>query len=156
MKQKSETISNLFEDKEIRSIWDGEKEEYYFSVVDVIQALTDASIPKRYWSDLKRKLKNEGSELYENVVQLEMVSKKDGKNYLTDTLDTKGIFRLIESISSPKAELFKIQLAKLGCERIDEIFDPEITINRAISYYRKRGYTYEWIKNRLAEIIDRN
>ncbi len=156
MKQKLETISNLFEDKEIRSIWDGEKEEYYFSVVDVIQALTDASIPKRYWSDLKRKLKNEGSELYENVVQLEMVSKKDGKNYLTDTLDTKGIFRLIESISSPKAELFKIQLAKLGCERIDEIFDPEITINRAISYYRKRGYTYEWIKNRLAEIIDRN
>lgn len=95
---KLETISKLFEDKEIRSVWDSEKEEYYFSVVDVISALTDSNIPKRYWTDLKRKLTDEGSELYENIVQLKMKSQKDGKNYLTDTLDTKGILRLIESV----------------------------------------------------------
>lgn len=99
---KLETISNLFEDSEIRSAWDSEKEEYYFSVVDVIRALTDSNIPRNYWSDLKRKLKQEGSQLHENIVQLKMKSQKDGKNYLTDTLDTKGILRLIESILSPK------------------------------------------------------
>lgn len=97
---KLDTISNLFEGKEIRSIWDSEKEDYYFSVVDVIAALTDSKIPKRYWTDLKRKLNEEGSQLYENIVQLKMQSKKDGKNYITDTLDTKGILRLIESVPS--------------------------------------------------------
>ena len=96
--EKMQTISNLFENTEIRSIWDSEKEEYYFSVVDVIGALTDSNIPRNYWSDLKRKLKKEGSQLHENIVQLKMKSQKDGKNYLTDTLDTKGILRLIESI----------------------------------------------------------
>lgn len=111
---KIETILNLFEGKEIRSIWDTDKEEYYFSVIDVISALTDSNIPKRYWTDLKRKLTDEGSELYENIVQLKMKSKKDGKNYLTDTLDTKGILRLIESVPSPKAEPFKLWLAKIG------------------------------------------
>lgn len=103
---KIETISNLFEEKEIRSIWDKEKEDYYYSVVDVIQALTDSNIPKRYWTDLKRKLNEEGSQLYEKIVQLKMKSTKDEKNYLTDTLDTKGILRLIESVPSPKAEVF--------------------------------------------------
>ena len=105
-KNKLETISNLFEGKEIRSIWDSEKEDYYFSVVDVIGVLTNAIIPRNYWSDLKRKLLSEGSQLHENIVQLKMKSKKDGKNYLTDALDTKGILRLIESVPSPKAEVF--------------------------------------------------
>ena len=154
-KDKLETISNLFEGNEIRSIWDNEKEEYYFSVVDVISALTDANIPRNYWSDLKRKLKEEGSQLHEKIVQLKMKSKKDGKNYLTDTLDTKGILRLIESVPSPKAEPFKLWLANLGSERIDEVFDPEIAINRAVDYYRKRGYSDKWIKDRLDGIVDR-
>ena len=154
-KDKLETISNLFEGNEIRSIWDNEKEEYYFSVVDVISALTNANIPRNYWSDLKRKLKEEGSQLHEKIVQLKMKSKKDGKNYLTDTLDTKGILRLIESVPSPKAEPFKLWLANLGSERIDEVFDPEIAINRAVDYYRKRGYSGKWIKDRLDGIVDR-
>ncbi len=154
-KNKLETISNLFEGKEIRSIWDSEKEDYYFSVVDVIGALTNAIIPRNYWSDLKRKLLSEGSQLHENIVQLKMKSKKDGKNYLTDALDTKGILRLIESVSSPKAEPFKVWLANLGSERIDEVFDPEIAINRAVDYYRKRGYSDKWIKDRLNGIVNR-
>ena len=154
-KDKLETISNLFEGNEIRSIWDNEKEEYYFSVVDVISALTNANIPRNYWSDLKRKLKDEGSQLHEKIVQLKMKSKKDEKNYLTDTLDTKGILRLIESVPSPKAEPFKLWLANLGSERIDEVFDPEIAINRAVDYYRKRGYSDKWIKDRLDGIVDR-
>ena len=129
---KLETISNLFEGKEIRSAWDSEKEEYYFSVIDVIGAITDSNIPRNYWSDLKRKLKQEGGQLHENIVQLKMKSKKDGKTYTTDTLDTKGILRLIESIPSLKAEPFKLWLAQMGNERIDEIFDPEIAVNRAI------------------------
>ena len=105
---KLQTITNLFEGKTIRSIWDSEKEEYYFSVVDVISALTNAKIPRNYWSDLKRKLISEGSQLHEKIVQLKMKSSKDNKKYLTDTLDTEGIFRLIESVPSPKAEPFKI------------------------------------------------
>lgn len=151
---KLETISNLFEGKEIRSVWDSEKEEYYFSVVDVISALTDSKIPKRYWSDLKRKLIEEGSQLYENIVQLKMIA-NDGKLRETDTLDTKGIFRLIESVPSSKAEPFKLWLAQMGKERIDEIFDPEIAINRAIDYYRGRGYSDQWIETRLKGILDR-
>lgn len=152
---KLETITNLFEGKEIRSVWDSEKEEYYFSVIDVIGALTDSNIPRNYWSDLKRKLKQEGSQLHENIVQLKMKSKKDGKTYATDTLDTKGILRLIESVPSPKAEPFKLWLAQMGNERIDEIFDPEIAINRAIDYYRSRGYDDKWIEARLKGILDR-
>ena len=135
---KLDTITNLFEGKEIRSIWDSEKEEYFFSVVDVISVLTESSIPRNYWSDLKRKLKNEGSQLHENIVQLKMKSQKDGKNYLTDVLDTKGILRLIESIPSKNAEPFKLWLAQMGKERIDEVFDPEIAINRAVDYYKSK------------------
>lgn len=152
---KLETISNLFEGREIRSIWDSDKEEYYFSVVDVIGALTKANVPRNYWSDLKRKLSEEGSQLHEKIVQLKMKSKKDGKNYLTDTLDTKGILRLIESVPSPKAEPFKMWLASLGSERIDEVFNPEIAIDRAIDYYRKKGYSDEWIEVRLKSILNR-
>ena len=152
---KLETITNLFENNTIRSIWDAEKEEYYFSVVDVISALTNSNIPRNYWSDLKRKLKEEGSQLHENIVQLKMKSKKDGKNYLTDVLDTENIFRLIESVPSPKAEPFKLWLASLGNERINEVFDPELAINRAVNYYRNKGYTDEWIKKKLLGIVDR-
>ena len=154
---KLETISNLFEDNEIRSVWDNEKEEYYFSVVDVISALTNNDYEKsrNYWKWLKNKLNEEGSQLVSNTNQLKMKSKKDGKNYLTDTLDTKGILRLIESVPSPKAEPFKLWLANLGSERIDEVFDPEIAINRAVDYYRKRGYSDKWIKDRLDGIVDR-
>ena len=153
---KLETISNLFEGKEIRSVWDTEKEEYFFSVVDVVEALTDSKIPRNYWSDLKRKLINEGSQLREKIVQLKLRSNKDGKKYITDTLDTEGILRLIESVPSPKAEPFKMWLANLGKERVDEIFDPEIAIKRAIDYYRNRGYSDKWIEARLKGILDRN
>ena len=152
---KIETISNLFEGKEIRSIWDSEKEEYFFSVVDVISALTDSKIPRNYWSDLKRKLIDEGSELHEKIVQLKLKSNKDGKMYLTDTLDTEGILRLIESVPSQKAEPFKVWLASLGKERIDEVFNPEIAVNRAIDYYRNKGYSDKWIEARLKGILDR-
>ena len=134
---KLDTITNLFEGKEIRSIWDSEKEEYFFSVVDVISALTDSKIPKRYWSDLKRKLTEEGSQLYEKSVQLKMQA-NDGKMRETDTLDTKGILRLIESIPSKNAEPFKLWLAQMGKERIDEVFDPELAVNRAVDYYRSK------------------
>ena len=152
---KIDTITNLFEGSEIRSIWDSEKQDYYFSVVDVISALTNANIPRNYWSDLKRKLKEEGSELHEKIVQLKLLSKKDNKNYLTDVLDTEGIFRLIESVPSPKAEPFKMWLASLGKERIDEVFDPEKAIDRAIDYYRKKGYSDSWIEVRLKGILNR-
>lgn len=154
MENKLETISNLFEGDEIRSIWDSEKGEYYFSVVDVISALTESNIPRNYWSDLKRKLKSEGSELHENIVQLKMKA-ADGKLRLTDTLDTSGILRLIESVPSPKAEPFKIWLAVLGKERVDEVFDPEIAISRAIDYYRNKGYGDKWISERLNGILNR-
>ena len=152
---KLNTITNLFEGKEIRSVWDSDKEDYFFSVVDVISALTDSNIPRNYWSDLKRKLKGEGSQLHENIVQLKMKSQKDGKNYLTDTLDTKGILRLIESIPSKNAEPFKLWLAKLGNERIDELFNPELAISRAVNYYRNKGYDDKWIKSRMTGIVDR-
>ena len=138
---KLNTISNLFEGKEIRSVWDSEKEEYYFSVVDIIGALTNNDYQKsrNYWKWLKIKLNDEGSELVSNTNRLKLRA-QDGKMRETDVLDTKGIFRLIESIPSPKAEPMKVWLANLGSERIDEVFDPEIAIKRAINYYRKRGY----------------
>ncbi len=154
LNNKLETILNLFDGKEIRSIWDGEKEEYYFSVVDVINALTDSSDARKYWSVLKLRLKKEGSELTTKCSQLKLKS-KDGKFYNTDVLDTKGILRLIESVPSNKAEPFKLWLANLGSERIDEVFDPEIAVNRAVEYYRKKGYNDEWIKSRLNGIVDR-
>lgn len=155
LNNKLETISNLFEDREIRSIWDSEKEDYYFSVVDVISVLTNSNNPRNYWNMLKARMKEEEqSELSTKCVQLKLKA-KDGKLRLTDTLDTKGILRLIESIPSPKAEPFKMWLANLGSERIDEVFDPEIAINRAVNYYRNKGYTDEWIKTRLTGIVDR-
>lgn len=155
MKEKKlETINNLFNDSNIRSAWDSTKEDYYFSVVDVIAALTDSNIPKRYWSDLKRKLLEEGSQLYENVVRLKLKA-QDGKLRETDTLDTKGILRLIESVPSPKAEPFKLWLANLGNDRIDEVFNPEKAFSRAIDYYLNKGYSLEQIEKRLKGILSR-
>lgn len=152
---KLQTISNLFEGNEIRSVWNSEKEDYYFSVVDVIGVLTESPRPRKYWNALKTKLDNEGSQLSSKLGQLKLKSQKDGKSYLTDVLDTKGILRLIESVPSPKAEPMKLWLANLGSERINEVFDPELAINRAVSYYRNKGYSDEWIKKRLIGIVDR-
>ena len=152
---KLETISKLFEDKEIRSVWDSEKEEYYFSVVDVIGALTESTDSKDYWYRLKKRMtEEEKSELSTKCRQLKLKS-KDGKFYSTDTLDTKGILRLIESVPSPKAEPFKLWLAQMGKERIDEVFDPELAVNRAVDYYRAKGYDDNWIKARLTGVVDR-
>ena len=153
--EKLETIVDLFERKEIRSIWDNEKEDYYFSVVDVVNALANPKDARKYWSVLKTRLKKEGSEVTTNCSQLKMLA-PDGKMRLRDAMKTNDILRLIESIPSPKAEPFKMWLAHLGSERIDEVFDPEIAIKRAINYYRKRGYSDKWIEARLKGILDRN
>lgn len=143
----------LFEGNQIRSVWDNEQEEWYFSVVDVIAVLTGSANPRRYWSDLKRKLQVEegANELYEKIVQLKFKS-SDGKMYKSDATDMQGIFRIIQSIPSPKAEPFKLWLAQVGKERIDEIIDPELTIDRALETYLKKGYTREWINQRLQAI----
>ena len=154
MDKKINTITNLFEGKEIRSIWNPEEEDYYFSIIDVISVLTQSNIPRRYWTDIKNKLSLEGSELYDNIVQLKMKA-KDGKYRNTDTLDTEGIFRLIESIPSKKAEPFKLWLAKLGREEVDNAFDPSKGIDKMIDFYLKKGYTLEWIEARVKAIIDR-
>ena len=141
----------VFEEKKVRTLWDSETEEWYFSVVDVVAVLTDSENPRRYWSDLKIKLSTEGSELYENIVQLKLPA-ADGKMRLTDVLDTKGILRLVQSVPSPKAEPFKMWLAKVGSERLDEIADPEKAILRGADYYRAKGYTEGWINQRLQTI----
>lgn len=152
---KLETITNLFDDKEIRSIWDSEKGEYYFSVIDVIGVLTESNDPAHYWRTLKSRMIQEGNEIVTNCDTFKLKA-KDGKMRNTDMLDMKGIFRLIESVPSPKAEPFKLWLANLGSERIDEVFDPEVAIKRAINYYRSRGYSDKWIESRLKGILDRN
>ena len=154
-RNKVEVITKLFEGNEIRSVWNSDEEDYYFSIVDIIAALVKNKIPRNYWSDLKRKLIVEGSELHEKIVQLKLKSQKDGKRYLTDTLNTEGVFRLIESVSSPKAEPFKLWLAKLGREEIDNVFDPSKGIDKMIDYYLTKGYTLEWIEVRVKAIIDR-
>ena len=153
---KLETVTKLFEGTEIRSVWDSKREDYYFSVVDVIKVLTGNPRARKYWSALKNKLNKEGIELSFNVGQLKLTTQKDGKKYMTDVLDTKGIFRLIESVPSPKAEPFKMWLASLGKERIDDVFDPEKAINRGIEYYLNHGYFEDWIESRLKAILDRN
>ena len=141
----------LFEDKKIRVVYDEEKEDYYFSVVDVVQILSDSKQPRKYWNDLKRKLSLEGSEVSEKIGQLKLVA-QDGKLRETDVLDTKGILRLIQSIPSPKAEPFKLWLANLGSERLDEISNPELAINRGLEYYRSKGYEESWISQRITSI----
>ncbi|MCL2112145.1 MAG: Bro-N domain-containing protein [Clostridiales bacterium] len=141
----------LFEDKRIRRAWNEEAEQWLFSVVDVVGVLTDTDNPRRYWSDLKRKINAEGSQLYEKIVQLKMTA-PDGKRRLTDVADTEQLLRLIQSIPSPKAEPFKLWLARVGRERIEETFDPELTIDRALETYLKKGYSREWINQRLQAI----
>lgn len=152
---KLETISNLFEGKEIRSVWDVEKEEYYFNITDVIKALTDSPDPSHYWRTLKYRMIKEGNQTVTNCDTFKFKS-KDGKMRNADVLDTKGILRLIESVPSSKAEPFKLWLAQMGSDRIDEVFDPEIAIRRAINYYRNKGYSDRWIEARLKGILDRN
>ncbi|TRX13408.1 BRO-N domain-containing protein [Flavobacterium gawalongense] len=141
----------LFEDKKVRTLWDAEQEKWYFSIVDAIEVLTGSSIPKRYWSDLKKKLSKEGSQLYDTIVQLKMKS-SDGKYYKTDVADTEQLFRLIQSIPSPKAEPFKLWLAQIASERLDEMQDPELTIDRALEQYLQLGYSENWINQRLKSI----
>ena len=142
---------HLFEDKKVRTLWDEEQEKWYFSIVDTIKVLTGSTIPKRYWSDLKKKLSKEGSQLYEDIVQLKMQS-ADGKYYKTDVADTEQLFRMIQSISSPKAEPFKLWLAQIASERLDEMQDPEQSIDRALERYLQLGYSENWINQRLKSI----
>lgn len=146
-----EEAIKLFEGQQVRYVWDDEKEKYFFSIVDVIQVLTDSNIPKRYWSDLKRKLAAEGSEVYENIVQLKLQA-ADGKKYLTDVASTEQLLRLIQSVPSKKAEPFKLWLAHLGQERLNQLQDPELSIEQAIKDYRRLGYSEEWINQRIKTI----
>ena len=141
----------LFEDKKIRTSWNEDEEDWYFSVVDVCSVFSESKTPRNYWSDLKRKLKKEGSELHENLVQLKMKS-SDGKKYNTDMLNTKWLLRLVQSIPSPKAEPFKVWLAEVGSQRLDEIADPQKAMDRAIETYRQKGYPEEWITQRMMTI----
>ncbi|RTY90665.1 hypothetical protein EKM01_09480 [Flavobacterium sp. RSP46] len=145
----------LFEDKKVRSHYDAEKEIWYFSVIDVIAILTGSSVPKRYWSDLKKKLTKEGSEVYDKIVRLKMLA-DDGKNRITDTADTEALLRLIQSIPSPKAEPFKQWLAKVGYERIKEIADPEQSIDRARENWKQHGRSEKWIQQRMMGQETRN
>ncbi len=146
-----ETAIKLFKDKQIRTHWDDKEEKWYFSIVDIVGFLTNSANSRKYWSVLKTRLKAEGSELATNCSQLKMLS-ADGKMYLTDVADTETLFRLIQSIPSPKAEPFKIWLAKVGRERIDEIEDPELGIDRLMETYLKKGYSKKWINQRLKSI----
>ncbi len=146
-----ETAIKLFEEKQVRSLWDEDQEKWYISIVDVIEILTGTDRPRKYWSDLKTKLKKEGSELSEKIGQLKMQS-ADGKFYKTDVADTEQLFRLIQSIPSPKAEPFKLWLAQVASERLDEMQDPELSIDRALEQYLKLGYSENWINQRLKSI----
>jgi len=148
---KKENSIILFHQKKVRRHWDEEKELWYFSVVDVIESLTDSQRPRKYWNDLKKKLTEEGSELSEKIGQLKMKA-LDGKFYETDVLDTENILRLVQSIPSPKAEPFKLWLAKVGYERIEETEDPELAIDRVMKTYLKKGYSKDWINQRLKSI----
>ena len=141
----------IFEDKKIRAVWDDKKEEWFFSIVDVVAVLTDSDNPRRYWSDLKRKLSKEGSQLYANIVQLKLPS-SDGKLYKTDVATTEQLFRLIQSIPSPKAEPFKLWMAQVAKDRLDEMQDPELTIDRAMMEYKALGYSDNWINQRSKSI----
>lgn len=150
MTKKNNSIA-LFHEKQIRRHWNEEKELWYFSIIDIITILTDSPRPRKYWNDLKKKLIIEGSQLSEKIGQLKMKS-SDKKFYKTDVLDTENILRLIQSISSPKAEPFKLWLAKVGYQRIEETEDPELTFNRAIQTYLKKGYSKNWINQKLKSI----
>ena len=151
MNNKLEIIQNVFENNKIRTVWNGDEEKYYISVIDVISVLTESNNGRKYWNKLKQRLKEEGNETVTNCHQLKLLA-SDGKYRMTDVVDIEGMFRLIESIPSKKAEPIKQWLAKLGKQRIDEEYDPEITINRALETYRKKGYSDDWINQRLKAI----
>ena len=149
----------LFENQKIRTAWDEEKEEWYFSIVDVVAVLTDAKdydTARNYWKVTKKRLNDEGSQLVTDCNQLKLKSPKDGKRYKTDVATTEQLFRVIQSIPSPKAEPFKLWLAQVGRERIEETIDPELTIDRALETYQKKGYSTDWIHQRLLSIRVRN
>lgn len=145
----------LFEEKHVRSVYNEQDEKWYFSVIDVIQVLTDSTVPKRYWSDLKKKLSKEGSQAYDKIVHLKMTA-EDGKNRVTDTADTETMLRLIQSIPSPKAEPFKQWLALVGAERIAEIENPELAQARIRATYKAKGYSDAWIEKRIRGIQARD
>lgn len=148
---KSNEAIKIFEDKKVRTLWDEESEKWYISIIDVIEILTESPRPRKYWSDLKNKLELEGSELSEKIGQLKMKA-SDGKMRFTDVANTEQLFRLIQSIPSPKAEPFKLWLAKVAKERLDEMSDPELSIDRALKQYLELGYSQNWINQRLKSI----
>jgi len=148
---KQENAIKLFNDKQVRCQWDSETEKWYFSIVDIVEVLTESLNPRKYWSVLKTRLKKQGSELATNCSQLKLEA-ADGKKYLTDVADTETLFRLIQSIPSPKAEPIKLWLAKVGYERVEEIQDPELGFERAMQYYQQKGYSEAWINQRLKSI----
>ena len=151
MNNKLQILNKTFENKKVRTVWNPDEEKYYISVVDIVEILTESSNPRHYWNVLKSRLKEEGNETVTNCDQLKLLA-KDGKYRLTDVVDLEGMFRIIESIPSKKAEPIKLWLAHLGKERIDEEYDPEITINRALDTYRRKGYSDDWINQRLKAI----
>lgn len=154
--EESKDNIQLFEDKKIRTAWDAEREEWYFSVVDVVGVLTESPDPNNYWKVLKKRLKDEGNQSVTTCNRLKLKSPKDGKRYLTDVADTEQLLRIIQSIPSPKAEPFKLWLAQVGRERIEETIDPEQAIDRALETYLKKGYSEEWVHQRLLAIRIRN
>ena len=151
MKNQLKILEKEFDNSKIRTVWDKEQEKYYISVVDIVSVLTESKDGRKYWNKLKQRLKEEGNETVTNCHQLKLPA-EDGKMRLTDVVDIEGMFRLIESIPSKKAEPIKLWLARLGKERIDEEYDPEITINRALETYRRKGYSDDWINQRLKAI----
>jgi hypothetical protein len=148
---KERNAIQIFEDKKVRTLWNVEQEKWFSSIIDIIEILTNSDRPRKYWSDLKAKLKKEGSQLSEKIGQLK-IQPTDGKFYKTDVADTEQLFRLIQSIPSPKAEPFKLWLAQIASERLDEIQDPELTIDRALEEYLQLGYSENWINQRLKSI----
>jgi prophage antirepressor-like protein len=144
-------VIKIFEERKVRTHWDEENEEWYFSIIDVVEILTDTDRPRKYWSDLKKKLQKEGSELSEKIGQLKMIA-ADGKKYSTDVANTNQLFRLIQSIPSPKAEPFKLWLAEIAKQRLDQMQDPELSIEQAMTDYKRLGYTDNWINQRLKSI----
>ena len=151
MDNKENARIRLFEEKNVRTLWNDEEEEWYFSVIDVVAVLTDSENPRRYWSDLKRKLISEGSQLYDKIVQLKMPA-SDGKMRVTDVMTTEQLFRLIQSIASPKAEPLKLWIAHIAKERLDQYEDPELSIQQALIDYKQLGYSDSWINQRLKSI----
>jgi len=151
MNQNKKDTIKLFEDRKVRTVWDADAEKWHISIVDVIEVLTESPNPRKYWSVLKTRLKREGSELATNCSQLKLLA-TDGKKYLSDVADVEQLFRLIQSIPSPKAEPFKMWLAEIARERLEEIDDPELGIERLMEYYHRKGYSENWINQRLKSI----